>query len=187
VSKSVFLGTSSVQARQSTDVAFTVTIPRPWTHLLEVEMRISGVPSGKAADLVMPVWTPGSYILREYARNVQDFAATGADGTPLPWRKTSKNVWRVEKGSATAFTVRYRVYANVLRVQEAEVTDTHAFWNNAAVLMHVAGHLNATATLAVRPPAGWKLATGLQAMGPATMTRIVYAATCRRSSRQRPR
>jgi predicted metalloprotease with PDZ domain len=162
---SVFTG-RSVWAQQKTDIAFTVTVPRPWTHLLEVEMRVTGVPSGESVDLVMPVWTPGSYVLREYARNVQDFAAVGADGKPLPWHKASKNIWRVERGGATAFIVRYRVYANVLRVQEAEVTDTHAFWNNAAVLLHVAGRLDAPATLTIQPPVGWKVATGLTATGP---------------------
>jgi predicted metalloprotease with PDZ domain len=48
----------------------------------------------------MPVWTPGSYLVREYARHVQDFAATEAGGKPLAWRKINKNTWRVETNSA---------------------------------------------------------------------------------------
>jgi predicted metalloprotease with PDZ domain len=142
------------------DVAFTVAMPKPWTHMLDVEMRVTGA-TGKTADLVMPVWTPGSYVLREYARNVQDFAAVGADGGALPWHKTSKNIWQVETNGATAFTARYRVYANELKVQLLEVTDDHAFWNNGGVLLHVANALKSPATLTVRAPEGWKVATGL--------------------------
>jgi predicted metalloprotease with PDZ domain len=147
-------------AARALDVAFTVAMPKPWTHMLDVEMRVTGA-TGKTADLVMPVWTPGSYVVREYARNVQDFTAVGADGGALRWRKTSKNVWQVETGGATAFTARYRVYANELKVQLLEVTDDHAFWNNGGVLLHVANALKSPATLTVRAPEGWKAATGL--------------------------
>jgi len=38
--------------------------------------------------IVMPVWTPGSYLVREFERNVQDFAATDAAGQSLNWEKT---------------------------------------------------------------------------------------------------
>ena len=44
----------------------------------------------------MPVWTPGSYLVREYARHVQDFPARDASGGELAWTKTNKNTWQVE-------------------------------------------------------------------------------------------
>ena len=43
----------------------------------------------------MPVWTPGSYLIREYQRHLQDFSATDAAGQRLQWEKTNKNTWRV--------------------------------------------------------------------------------------------
>ncbi len=46
-------------------------------------------------DLVMPVWTPGSYLVREFERHVQDFAAD-ANGRALDWDKINKNTWRVQ-------------------------------------------------------------------------------------------
>ena len=147
-------------AQAAPEITFTVAFPKPWTHYAEIEMRVTGI-TGKVCDLVMPVWTPGSYLVREYARNVQEFAATDANDKPLLWRKTNKNTWHIEKPSSTVFTVRYRVYANVLAVQQAEITDDHAFWNNAAFLMHPAGGINTDITLAIKPPNDWKVATAL--------------------------
>src|SRR5258705_13843945 len=69
-------------------VAYTVSLLRPRTHLLEVTIDLSGL-AGASFDLVMPAWTPGSYKIRDYARNVQDFSAGR-----LKWRKEDKGRWR---------------------------------------------------------------------------------------------
>lgn len=146
--------------RSTPDIVFTVSMPRPFTHMLEVEMRLRLEEARPQLDLVMPVWTPGSYLIREYARHVQDFTAE-AEGRPLAWRKVNKNTWRIDTDSLRAITVRYRVYANELSVRTNELNDRHAFWNNAALLMYIDGHLDAPATLRIVPYGNWKIATGL--------------------------
>ncbi len=152
------------------DLAFTVSMSEPHTHLLQVELlvRAAGPPGRPVVllpaqlDLIMPVWTPGSYLVREFERHVQDFAATDADGHPLAWHKINKDTWRVETGGAAREArMSYRVYANELTVRTSELNDTHAFWNNAALLMYVNGNLRAPATLRVVPFADWQVATGL--------------------------
>jgi predicted metalloprotease with PDZ domain len=149
------------------DISYTVSMPEPNTHLLQVRMRVRGARGASLPaqlDLVMPVWTPGSYLVREYARHVQDFAAHDADRKALAWRKTNKNTWRVETAGAREAVAAYAVYANELTVRTNELTDRRAFWNNAATLMYVDGHLGAPSTLQVVPRAGWKIATGLPAV-----------------------
>src|SRR5438552_9633861 len=64
------------------DIAFTVSMSKPQTHLLEVEMRIREVP-GEAAILVMQVWTPGSYVVGEFELHVQVFGEGGQLGHSL--------------------------------------------------------------------------------------------------------
>lgn len=150
------------------EISYTVSMPEPHTHLLRVEMRV-GRGGGAAAanlptevDLVMPVWTPGSYLVREYARHVQDFAASDAGGKSLAWRKVNKNTWRVETaGAAREVRATYSVYANELSVRTNDLHDRHAFWNNAATLMYVDGQLSAPSTVRVVPFGDWKIATGL--------------------------
>jgi len=159
---------------QQPDITYTVSMPKPHTHLLAVEMRVKLNANSSAAnaeiDLVMPVWTPGSYLVREYARHVQDFAATDASGRNLRWSKTNKNTWRVVLNNAREMRATYSVYANELTVRTNELNDRHAFWNNAALLMYVDKQLAAPATLRVVPFGDWKVATGLPAVAGQTNT-----------------
>src|SRR5579872_4174134 len=63
-------------------IRYTLSFPAPQTHYVEVT---ASVPTGRRAtvDLMMAVWTPGSYLVREFARNVEAVAAFGADGRAL--------------------------------------------------------------------------------------------------------
>ena len=147
----------------SSDISFVVSMPKPYTHLLEVEMRVK-IPANlnvpNETDLIMPVWTPGSYLIREFERHVQDFAAD-ANGRALEWTKINKNTWRVTTNGVRVWRARYRVYANELSVRTSEVNSDHAFWNNAALLMYPDGKISAPSTLRILHAPGWKVATGL--------------------------
>ena len=149
--------------KSAQEITFTVAMPKPHTHMLDVELRIKRGAGEwpKQEILIMPVWTPGSYMIREFARHVQDFAASDVSGKPLPWEKTNKNSWRVDTGGLAEWRVSYRVYANELTVRTNELNTEHAFWNNAALLMYPDGQLNASSILRVLAPEPWRVATGL--------------------------
>lgn len=154
--------TRPAQSRESVpDIAYTVAMSKPSTHLLEVEMRLKWDQMPDQAELKMPVWTPGSYLVREYARHVQDFAVKDASGKTLGWRKINKNTWQVDSKGSGELVVTYRVYSNELTVRTNELNDEHAFWNNAALLMFPKGQLAVPSTLKVVPHGNWKVATGL--------------------------
>ena len=152
------------------DIAFIVSMPKPHTHMLEVEVRIkrkAGVEAPTAEVLVMPVWTPGSYLIREFERHVQDFMAVDVQGGALPWEKINKNTWRVTTRGSREWRATYRVYANELTARTNQLNSDHAFWNNAALLMYLEGFLNSPSTLQILAPEPWKVATGLPpASGP---------------------
>jgi predicted metalloprotease with PDZ domain len=143
------------------DIAYTVSMSKPWTHLLEVEMSVKWSQMPDSTELKMPVWTPGSYLIREYERQVQDFAVKDSTGTPLTWTKTNKNTWAVNTKGSKGFTATYRVYANELTVRTNELNDEHAFWNNAGLLFFIKDQLKAGATIKVNPANNWRVATGL--------------------------
>jgi predicted metalloprotease with PDZ domain len=146
------------------DIAFTVSMAKPHTHMLDVEVRITyraAEPAAKEQVLLMPVWTPGSYLIREFERHVQDFAASDASGRSLKWEKINKNSWRIVTNGSRDWRASYRVYANELSVRTNELNSEHAFWNNAVLLMYPEGLLNAPSTLQVLAPQPWKVATGL--------------------------
>src|SRR5450830_1506527 len=80
-------------AQPASTIQYTLTFPAPQTHYVEVD---AVVPTGGQAqvDLMMAVWTPGSYLVREYEKNVEDVTARARDGRVLPIEKTLKNRWR---------------------------------------------------------------------------------------------
>jgi predicted metalloprotease with PDZ domain len=143
------------------EISYTVSMPKPWTHLLEVEMRLEWAQMPAKAELKMPVWTPGSYLVREYARHVQNFSAANASGNNLTWDKINKNTWQIDTNGAKTIVVKYRVYSNELTVRTNELNDEHAFFNNAALLMFPKDQLKAASTVKVVPFGNWKVATGL--------------------------
>ena len=144
------------------EITFTVAMPRPHTHLFDVDVGIKRTTAGPQEErLIMPVWTPGSYLVREFGRHVQDFAAKDAAGQPLKWEKTDKHTWRVVTNGAREWHATYRVYANELSVRTSELNSSHAFWNSANLLMYLEGFLQSPSTVRVLAPDVWKVATGL--------------------------
>lgn len=114
---------------------FTLRFPHPETHRVEVEARY---PTGGAdtLDLMMAVWTPGSYMVREYSRQVETLDAATPDGDPLPVEKTRKNRWRVKAAEAGAalpetVVVRYVLYAREMTVRTNFVDAGFAILNGA--------------------------------------------------------
>ncbi len=149
-------------AQAPVDISFTVAMSKPHTHLFDIDVAIKRTANGPQEELlVMPVWTPGSYLIREFERNVQDFAAADAAGQSLKWEKTNKNTWRVSTNGAREWHATYRVYANELSVRTSELNSDHAFWNNANLLMYLEGYLKSPSIVRVLAPDVWKVATGL--------------------------
>jgi predicted metalloprotease with PDZ domain len=118
--------TAAAQPRMSAPepIAYTLRFPAPETHYVEVEAVIpAGAP---AIDLMMAVWTPGSYLVREYERNVEAVKARG-----LTVEKTLKNRWRVQTGGAREVILSYRVYSHEMTVRNNWVDADFAMLNGA--------------------------------------------------------
>ncbi len=145
-------------------------MPKPWTHLLQVEMRVASAQTPAQLELKMPVWTPGSYLIREYARHVQNFSVADAGGNALEWRKINKNTWQIDTKGAKEIVAKYDVYANELTVRTNELNDEHAFFTPAALLMFPKGEISTPSTVKVNPYGNWKVATGLPPVAGQTNT-----------------
>ena len=80
---------------------------------------------------MMAVWTPGSYLIREYERHVEALTAADPARAPLAVEKTRKNRWRVTTNGARTVWVRYRVYAHEMSVRTNWVDEEFAMINGA--------------------------------------------------------
>jgi predicted metalloprotease with PDZ domain len=144
-------------------IHYTLSMPHPQTHLFHVEMAVQGFDQARY-DFVMPSWTPGSYLIREFARHVQEFQALDtASQQPLPWRKHSKNTWRVQPpANVDGIVLRYKVYANDLTVRTSHLDTSHGYFNGANLFVYLDGQRSHPVTVTVAVPyADWKVSTGL--------------------------
>ena len=150
---------------------YRIAMPEPHSHLFHVEAELEA--PGAEAVLALPVWTPGSYLVREFARHLEGFEAAGEGGAPLPWERIDKHRFRVRAGGAARLLVRYRVYAHDLTVRTSHLDGSHAYWNGASVLLFAEGRLADPCRLEVVLPPGWRATTAL-AGGPDVFTARDY-------------
>ncbi|WP_233254009.1 M61 family metallopeptidase [Hymenobacter sedentarius] len=150
-------GGLAVQARPAAVVPtlrYTLAMPAPQTHYFEVKMELGGFPADYT-DVKMPVWAPGSYLVREYSKNVEGFQARTAAGQPLAVEKINKNTWRVRHAKQANFQVSYRVYAFELTVRTSFIDADHGYLNGTSVFMYPAENKMLGSTVVVQPAAGW--------------------------------
>jgi predicted metalloprotease with PDZ domain len=156
-------------AQAAAPIRYVVRFPAPQTNYLEVE---AFVPTDGRASIVMlmAVWTPGSYLVREYERNVESVRA--ASGTnELAVEKTQKNRWRITTGGAREVRLTYKVYSHELSVRNNWVDADFAMMNGAQTFMTIASDVEGPAAPAytwtrqpiaraadvtIELPAGWK-------------------------------
>ena len=120
-------------------ISYTLSTPKPQDHYYHVEMQLDGFKE-KELDVKMPVWAPGSYLVREFAKNLNLVKAFDQNGKALKVVKTNKNTWCIKKGKASKVTVKYEVYAFELSVRTSFLDMTHGFVSGSGVFMYVKGY-----------------------------------------------
>ena len=112
--------------------------------------------------LKMATWTPGSYLIREYARNISRLTASTTDGKKLGVTKLDKNTWQVETNPSSRIQVVYRLYANELSVRTNFLTHDYGIINGASTFLYVTRENPRPSKINVRLPKGWGVDTGLK-------------------------
>ena len=120
-------------------IKYRLSTPKPQDHYFQVEMELDGFKE-KELLVKMPVWAPGSYLVREFAKNLNQVLATNENGSPLLTEKIDKNTWKISKGKAKTVKVNYEVYAFELSVRTSFLDATHGFVSPSGVFMYVEGY-----------------------------------------------
>ncbi|MGB0712339.1 MAG: M61 family metallopeptidase, partial [Gammaproteobacteria bacterium] len=134
------------------DIHYRIRPADPAAHLFEVTLTVTR-PDPEGQVLGLPAWTPGSYMIRDFARHIVAMEAR-RDGAPVALEKLDKQTWRVAPG-AGPLSVTYSVYAWDLSVRAAHLDDTHAYFNGAAVFLSVQGAADQAASVEVLAPDGY--------------------------------
>jgi len=144
-------------------VDFLIEIADAHAHLYRVTMRL---PRPAAEQhLSLPVWIPGSYMVREFSRHLQNLRARQgqAECAVEPLDKCS---WQVRCAGRGALTLVYEVYAFDTSVRTAFLDAQRGFFNGTSVCLRVAGREAEPHRLRLgRLPARWQLATAMPPTG----------------------
>jgi predicted metalloprotease with PDZ domain len=139
---------------------YHLILTHPNLHLVTVEIT-AGKVSGDSLEFIMPAWSPGRYAIYDFAKNVQEFEATGAQGQSLAWTNLDKQTWHVDARQAGGIIkARYRVFANDLNGSFSQFDNSHANLNGPSIFMYIAGHKSDPLTLTVDAPKDWQLISG---------------------------
>ncbi|HEU0037082.1 MAG TPA: PDZ domain-containing protein [Kofleriaceae bacterium] len=149
-------------------VRYVVRIGAPHRHLAEVTARFP-VDGLEHVELVLPTWTLGSYLIRDYARFVRDLTATTDDGAPRAVGKRDKTTWTIDVGGARELVVRYEVYGHDLSVRTNHIDGTHALLHPPATFIYARHLRDAPVEVELDAPADWPVTCGLAWDGERTL------------------
>lgn len=127
----------------------------PKQHLIHVEAT-SATAGVAELEWLMAVWTPGSYMVREYARHVEGVLAFGPRGEPLAVEKTRKNRWKVACAGISEVRLSYRVYCREMTVRNNWVEQDFALLNGAPTFLTTPAALDAPHEVRVKLAPGWQ-------------------------------
>ncbi len=124
-------------------------------HFIDVQLRCRA-PRPDSCELMMATWTPGSYLIREYARNIDRIHAEDAQGQPLRLQKTTKNRWVIQGKNLKEITVNYRVYCREMSVRTNFVDRDFAVLNGAPTFIIPVAYIDQPIEVKVDLPSGWR-------------------------------
>jgi len=147
----------------TTPIRYSITSNDCAAHVFDVTLTVDA-PAADGQVFSLPAWIPGSYMIREFARNIVQIRGESG-GKKVALRKLDKHTWRAAPCSGP-LTLSYQVYAWDLSVRTAHLDQTHAFFNGTSVFLRVDGQEQSEHVVDIRRPDGdackrWRVATSL--------------------------
>ena len=143
-----------------------ISMSEPFSHYFEVKTTVDVSKETNFFDLKMAAWTPGSYLIREFAKNVESVSAE-SNGSKVAISKISKNTWRIALSPGLKqVSVHYRVYAYEMSVRTSFLDDAHGYINPASVLMYAPKFASQPQELTIVPHKDFKkVSTAMKNVG----------------------
>lgn len=144
------------------DVHYHVSAHDLQARLFAVELRVQAPAAQQQVSL--PVWIPGSYLVREFARNLQGLQASQG-GACVAVRQLDKQRWQIDCVAGVPLTLSYQVCAYDNSVRTAWLDAQRGFFNGTSLCLRVHGQEDAPHSLelaATSATAEWSVATGLE-------------------------
>jgi predicted metalloprotease with PDZ domain len=150
----------------SQTLTYKLELTEPHKHYYYVTMVVDGWKKN-TLEVKMPVWAPGSYLIREFAKGV-DYVKASSGQTALTVSKTDKNTWQIKTEGKSKIEIRYNVYAFETSVRTSYLDAEHGFVSGSSVFMYIPEMKTNSGTLEIVPGHFKRISTTLKSTG-ATM------------------
>ncbi|MFC1481126.1 M61 family metallopeptidase [Candidatus Neomarinimicrobiota bacterium] len=142
----------------SAKITYTVSFPRRSEHYANVKLEIDGLRRKEYLDVSMPAWAPGSYRIRDFARNVVSLEAWDAR-KELTVEKIDKDTWRIPLNGQRRVNITYQVYAFESTVRTSYIDHEQAMLNGSSIYLYPEGMEDRELLLVINKPTGWPRVT----------------------------
>ncbi|MGX5202246.1 M61 family metallopeptidase [Aliikangiella sp. IMCC44632] len=146
-------------------IHYKVSFEQANAHLFEVKLNLNFA-LHKGQKFSLPNWIPGSYMIRDFARNIVSFSAN-CKGELIAVEKLDKSTWQL-LSDVDCLEIGYQVYAWDLSVRSAHLDSQHAFFNGTSLFLEVDGYQDEVHHMILQPSShalanNWQVATAMTA------------------------
>ena len=157
---SVLMAPAAMAQDRRLEIEYTVKVADIPGQLFHVTTDIRNI-NQPALELSLPVWSPGWYVIENYAKNIFRFRVTEPGGRELRPAQVRKQTWRIETKGISRVTVEFDYLANVLSANQARIAPDYAFFTGTQLFLLPEGHRSRPSIVRFEAPSGWRIASGL--------------------------
>jgi predicted metalloprotease with PDZ domain len=157
---SVLIAPAAIAQDRRLAIEYSVKVADIPGQLFHVTTDISNI-NQPALELSLPVWSPGWYVIENYAKNILRFRVTEPGGRQLRPALVRKQTWRIDSKGITRIIVEFDYLANVLAANQARIAPDYAFFTGTQLFLLPEGHRSRPSVVRFDVPSGWRIASGL--------------------------
>jgi predicted metalloprotease with PDZ domain len=140
-------------AAEGEQVSHTLSFPNKNNQFVHVNTRF-GV-AAEQVDVFLPSWNPGSYLIRDFAGNLERFRASDSSGKALTVTKVSKHQWQIDTRGVDDLVIDYDVWAGQINVAESWIESGMALLNSAGIFIYSRQTRGLPQSIDIVIPADW--------------------------------
>lgn len=136
-------------------INYKVSFAKPSNHYANVEITVKGFSDSTLISKI-PIWTPGSYLVREFAKNIENYMVLDGKGKLVKYKKIEKNAWEIDVLGQNEIKISYDVYCFEQSVRTSFIDQDQAYLNGASIFMYIEGFQSTNMVVDFSPNDNWK-------------------------------
>ncbi len=144
-------------------ISYKLIFENPHLHFLNIEMEIDLTHhNAEFIELQLPSWRPGRYELGNFAKNIVSFSVFNESNLPIPFKKTTKDLWLVKTNYNKKINVKYTYYAADLNAGSTLLNEEQLYVNPVNCLLYLKNNLDLPHQLQLIIPENFTVAGSLR-------------------------